>query len=59
MNLKIFGIVLLAAGIVSLIISVFAFISIESDLSIILLALSILANVAGISIISFAPSKKK
>ena len=59
MNLKIFGIVLLAAGIVSLIICVFAFISIESDLSIILLALSILANVAGISIISFAPSKKK
>ncbi len=59
MNMKIFGIVLLAAGIVSLVISVFAFISIESDLSIVLLVLSILANVAGISILSLAPSKKK
>ena len=59
MNLKIFGIVLLVAGIISLVISVFAFISIESDLSIALLVLSILANVAGISILSLAPSKKK
>ena len=59
MNIKIFGGVLLAAGIVSLIISVFALISIESDMSIVLLALSILANVAGISILSLAPSKKK
>ena len=59
MNIKIFGGVLLAAGIVSLIISVFALISIESDMSIVLLALSILANVAGISILRLAPSQKK
>ena len=58
-HFRILGTVLLLAGIVSLIVSVMLFIGSDSSFSVILLALSMIANVAGILLLSYVPSKKK
>ena len=57
MGLKVFGILLLALGIVSLIVCVLLFLTSDSSLSLVLMILSIISNVAGISILS-SPSGK-
>lgn len=56
---KILGAIFLIAGVATLVASVMLFIGSDSSLSVVLLALSIISNVAGILLLSYVPSKKK
>ena len=56
---RILGGVLLGVGIIALCVSVFCFVTVESALSVVLLLLSMIANVAGIMFLGYTPPKKK
>ena len=56
---KILGAIFLIAGVATLVARVMLFIGSDSSLSVVLLALSIISNVAGILLLSYVPSKKK
>lgn len=56
---RMLGGILLGAGIIALVISVICFVSIESSISVVLLVLSMIANVAGIMLLGYTPPKKK
>lgn len=59
MTVRMFGILLLVLGIVSLLGSIFLLISSDSSLGVVLLVLSVVANVVGISLLGYRPKKKK
>ena len=59
MGLKVFSALLLALGIVSLIVCVLLFLTSDSSLRLVLMVLSIISNVAGISILSSSSSKNR